>query len=129
MTDNRCSTVYASLNDQIANHSPEASKNLSREEHAIAEKLAADVRTGLNASSKDIIQLLSSRHAALTDANKLVKGVQDKSRLDGILADANKLLSNDDYKLLQTVRGVVIGRREQNGKDWSIVPLRTVDCE
>jgi hypothetical protein len=58
-----------------------------------------------------------------------VDGVQDKSRLDGILADANKLLSKDDEKLLQTDHGVMIGKQEQGGKEWSTAPLKTVDCE
>jgi hypothetical protein len=65
----------------------------------------------------------------IVDANKLVDGVKDKSRLDGIIADANKILSKDDEKLLQTDQGVVIGKLEQGGKDWSTTPLKPLDCE
>ncbi len=129
MTDNRCSTVYEKLNDQVSHQSPEARKDLTPAEHAVAEKLAADVRSGMTLGGKDIIQQLENRHAAFVDANKLIDGVKDRSRLDGILADANKLLSKDDEKLVQTDKGVVLGKQDQDTKDWFTVPMKIIDCE
>jgi hypothetical protein len=129
MASEKCSTVFGDLSDKLALHSPEPNKDLTTSEHNVAEKLAADVRQAMSPPADDGSKWWDVHTRAFADANKVVDGVDDKSRLNGILADANTLLSKDDEKLLQTNQGVILGKQNPENKIWSVTPLKPINCD
>jgi hypothetical protein len=89
-TQGGCSEWFRNANDQLNQHSPEERADLTSSEHLVAEKLAAEARNLLKPKAQDenLSNYLDRHNQIYAEMKELLAPTEDKSRMDGILADA-----------------------------------------
>jgi len=115
--DSLCARNVKTLHKLLNTASPAPVADLTPAEHKVAEILATDSRHLLTpwSTDEDFLKFLDRRNETTREMKLMLVGTADKSRLDAILADANKLLRRDGAKLLHTDEGLILGKRYPKG--------------
>jgi hypothetical protein len=116
--DSLCAKNVKTLHKLLNTASPVPVADLTPAEHKVAEILATDSRHLLTpwSADEDFLKFLDRRNETTREMKSMLVGTTDKSRLDSILAGANKLLLHDGAKLIQTDKGLILGKRYPKGE-------------